>query len=348
MVFGRKTPRSKAVNLALQGGGAHGAFTWGVLDRLIQDERLTFDGISGTSAGAMNAVVLASGFEKGGREGAREALQKFWRAVSRDGRMNPIQRSLMDRFLGNWSLDQNPAFIAFDVATRFLSPYDFNPFNINPLRELLEKEVDFEAVRGCKRLKLFISATNVRTGKARIFKTAEITPDAVMASACLPFLFQAVEIDGTPYWDGGYVGNPPLYPFFRATGTDDVILVQTNPVLREETPQTAREILNRINEITFNASLLSEFRAIGFVRRLIEGGIIRRFTGKSGQRSLLLHRIAGTGELTDLTSSSKFNTEWSFFLHLRDIGRAAAEAFLKKNFVAIGKRATLDPAKELV
>jgi NTE family protein len=347
MVFRKKAAKPKSVNLALQGGGAHGAFTWGVLDRLLEDERLSFDGISGTSAGAMNAVVLASGFEQEGRDGAREALQKFWRAVSRDGRMNPIQRSLMDRFLGNWSLDHNPAFIAFDVASRFLSPYDFNPFNINPLREMLEREVDFEAVRACKKLKLFISATNVRTGKARIFHTNEITPDMVMASACLPFLFRAVEIDGTPYWDGGYVGNPPLYPFFRATGTD-VILVQTNPVEREDTPQTARDILNRINEITFNASLLSEFRAIGFVRRLIEGGLMRRWTGKSGNRNLRLHRIAGDKELTDLTSSSKFNTEWSFFLHLRDIGRAGADAFLKKHFSAIGRRATLDPMKELV
>ena len=348
MVFRKRKPSEKLVNLALQGGGAHGAFTWGVLDRLLEDERLVFDTISGTSAGAMNAVVLTSGYEQDGRHGAREALQKFWRAVSRDGRMNPIQRGLMDRFLGNWSLDYNPAFLAFDVASRFLSPYDFNPFNINPLREILEREVDFAAVRACKKLKLFISATNVRTGKARIFRTGEITPDMVMASACLPFLFKAVEIDGTPYWDGGYVGNPPLYPFFRATGTDDVILVQTNPVVREETPQTAREILNRINEITFNASLLSEFRAIGFVRRLVEGGIIRRFTGRSGQRSLRLHRIASTEELTDLTSSSKFNTEWSFLLHLRDIGRAAADAFLKKNFASIGRRATLDPSKELV
>lgn len=343
----RRPQRYKTVNLALQGGGAHGAFTWGVLDRLLEDERLAFDGVSGTSAGAMNAVVLASGYERGGSAGAREALQKFWRAVSRDGRMNPIQRSLMDRFLGNWSLDQNPAFLAFDVASRFLSPYDFNPFNINPLREILEREVDFDAVRACRRLKLFVSATNVRTGKARIFRTEEITADAVMASACLPFLFQAVEIDGTPYWDGGYVGNPPLFPFFRATSTDDVILVQTNPVVREETPQTAREILNRVNEITFNASLLSEFRAIGFVRRLIEGGLIRRFTGRAGSHHLLLHRIAADQELSELTSSSKFNTEWTFFLHLRDVGRAAAERFLHEHFSAIGRRGTLDVRKEL-
>lgn len=336
----------KFVNLALQGGGAHGAFTWGVLDRLLEDDRLGFDGISGTSAGAMNAVVFASGFEHGGAAGARAALQKFWRAISRDGRMSPIQRSLMDRFLGNWSLDNNPVFLAFDVATRFVSPYDFNPFNINPLREILEREVDFDAVRACKKLKLFISATNVRTGKARIFRTEEINADAVMASACLPFLFHAVEIDGTPYWDGGYVGNPPLFPFFRNTRTDDIVLVQTNPIERADTPQTAREILNRINEITFNASLLAEFRAIGFVRRLLEGGVIRRWTSRRGPRPPRLHRIAGNAELADLTSSSKFNTEWPFFLHLRDLGRAAADVFLKKDLAAIGRRATVDPMHE--
>ncbi len=343
----RKNEKAKPVNLALQGGGAHGAFTWGVLDRLLEDDRLVIEGISGTSAGAMNAVVLASGYKKDGREGAREALQKFWRSISRDGRMNPMQRSLMDRVLGNWSMDQNPFFIAFDVASRFVSPYHFNPFNINPLREILEREVDFEAVRACKDIKLFVSATNVRTGKAKIFHTNEITPDVVMASACLPFLFQAVEIDGTPYWDGGYVGNPPLFPFYRTAGTDDVILVQTNPILRDETPQNARDILNRINEITFNASLLSEFRAIGFVRRLIERGFMRRWTGKPDYRSVRLHRIAADDELNQLTSSSKFNVEWPFFLHLRDIGRATAESFLKRHFSAIGKRGSLDLRREL-
>ncbi len=347
MAFQRRQSRTKPVNLALQGGGAHGAFTWGVLDRLLEDERLALDGISGTSAGALNAVVLASGFKQGGRAGAREALQKFWRAVSRDGRMSPIQRNLMDRFLGNWSLDKNPAFLAFDVASRFLSPYDFNPFNINPLREILEREVDFEAVRACKEIKLFISATNVRTGKARIFRTEEITPDAVMASACLPYLFQAVEIDNVPYWDGGYVDNPPLYPFFSTARTDDVILVQTNPIVRAEIPQTARDILNRINEITFNAALLSEFRAIGFVHQLLERGFVRRWTGKAGYRRIRFHRITVDDELNHLTSSSKFNIEWPFFLHLRDAGRAAAETFLKEHFAAIGQRGTLDLCKEL-
>jgi NTE family protein len=349
--FASRQPKSllmrttKSVNLALQGGGAHGAFTWGVLDRLLEERRIEIDSISGTSAGAMNAVVLASGFQKGGRGGARGALENFWRAVSRDGRLSPIQRGLMDRLLGNWSLDKNPMFIAFDVASRFVSPYDFNPFNINPLRELLEREVDFEALRKNRDIRIFLSATNVHTGKVRVFPTKEITADVVMASACLPFLFKAVEIDGTPYWDGGYVGNPPLFPFFRSGEGGDVILVQTNPVIREETPQSARDILNRINEITFNASLASEFRAIGYVNRMLGSKLLRRFTGKTTPE-VRLHRIEAGESLMELTSSSKFNVDWSFFQHLRDIGRSAAGEFLTRNYRAIGKRSTLDLRKE--
>ncbi len=346
MVF-RKVGGRKPVNLALQGGGAHGAFTWGVLDRLLEEERLAIEAISGTSAGAMNAVALAAGYHRGGRAGARAALAKFWRAVSRDGRMSPLQRGVMDRLLGNWSLDKNPVFLALDVASRFISPYDANPFNINPLRAILEREVDFAAVRACKDFKLFVSATNVRTGKVQIFRGEDINADVVMASACLPFLFRAVEIDRVPYWDGGYVGNPPLFPFFRGSRTDDILLVQTNPLKREGTPRSARDILNRINEISFNASLHSELRAIGFVGRLTEGGFLRRWTGRGAYRPVRLHRIAADAELNKLSSSSKFAVEWQFFQHLRDIGRKAAGDFLRKDFAAIGRRGTLDLRKEL-
>lgn len=349
--FATRAPKSllmqpaKSVHLALQGGGAHGAFTWGVLDRLLEERRIEIDAISGTSAGAMNAVVLVSGYQKGGREGAREALEKFWRAVSRDGRLSPIQRGLMDRLLGNWSLDKNPFFLAMDVATHFVSPYDFNPFNINPLRDVLEREVDFEALRKSRDMKVFISATNVHTGKVRVFQGKEITADVVMASACLPFLFKAVEIDGMPYWDGGYVGNPPLFPFFRSGEGGDILLVQTNPVIREETPQSARDILNRMNEIVFNASLASEFRAINYVNRMLGSKLLRRLTGKVTPE-IRLHRIAAGDELLDMTSSSKFNVDWSFFQHLRDFGRIAADDFLKKHYRSVGKRSTLDLRKE--
>ncbi|MET3354854.1 patatin-like phospholipase family protein [Xanthobacter autotrophicus] len=338
---------AKSVSLALQGGGAHGAFTWGVLDRLLQDERLVVSGITGTSAGAMNAVVLASGLAKGDPEEARHALTQFWRDVSRDGRMSPLQRTAFDRLMGNWSLARNPAYLAFEVASRFFSPYDFNPLNINPLREILEAHVDFEALRQSQ-VKIFISATNVHTGRARIFGHDEMTADAVMASACLPFLFQAVEIDGVPYWDGGYMGNPPLFPLYEKADADDIILVQINPVMRETTPRTASEIQNRINEITFNASLLSQLRAIDHAAKLIDQGLLSRWTlGGSSFRRVRLHRIGGEDQLVALDATSKMNAEWTFLQHLRDLGRAAAEVFLETHFDDLGRRSTLDLKLEL-
>lgn len=345
---------ARRISLALQGGGAHGAFTWGVLDRLLQEESLAVSGISGTSAGAMNAVVLASGLAKGAEMGAasgepgaepaeaRRALAQFWRDVSRDGRMSPLQRTAFDRLLGNWSLARNPAYLAFEVASRFFSPYDLNPLNINPLREILDAHVDFEAIRASQ-VAVFISATNVHTGRARIFDHQEMTADAVMASACLPFLFQAVEIDGVPYWDGGYMGNPPLVPLYEKAEADDIILVQINPVARETTPRTASEIQNRINEITFNASLLAQLRFIDQAAKLIDQGFMSRLTlGGSSFRRVRLHRIGGADQLAKLDATSKLNAEWGFLQHLRDLGRAAAEEFLETHGADIGRRSTLD------
>ena len=262
----------KPVNLALQGGGAHGAFTWGVLDRLLEDGRVHIEAISGTSAGAMNAVVAADGLMRAGEEGAREALQRFWKAVSDAGRMSPIQRGPLDVFMGNWSLDNSPSYVFFDLLNRITSPYDVNPFGVNPLKGILEEVVDFDLVRSCDKMKVLVSATNVETGRVKVFNRQELTCDMVMASACLPFMFHAVEIDGVPYWDGGYMGNPVLFPFYEECRTDDIVIVQINPVERKGTPRTAREILNRVNEITFNSSLLKELRAIDFVKRLLEEG----------------------------------------------------------------------------
>ena len=333
-----QTGNQKIVNLALQGGGAHGAFTWGVLDRILDDGRIKVEAISGTSAGAMNAAVLADGYVRGGPESAREALETFWRAVSKFARTSPVQRTLFDVVMGNWSLDHSPGFLLFDVLSRFASPYDVNPFDINPLRDLVAETIDFERVHACQSVALHVAATNVHTGKIRIFSGPELTPEALMASACLPHIFRAVEIEGVPYWDGGYMGNPPLFPLFGTGNTSDVILVQINPVAREVTPTNARDILNRLNEITFNSTLLRELRAIDFVTRLIEDGKLdsKEYT------KIHMHRITAAEELAALSASSKLNAEWRFLQHLRDIGRNAADRWLDAHFDALGVRSTLD------
>ncbi len=329
---------SKLINLALQGGGAHGAFTWGVLDRLLEDGRIKIEAISGTSAGAMNAVVLVDGMAKGGYEGARENLKRFWREISDASRYSPIQRAPIDMLFGNWSLDASPGYIFFDLLNKMASPYQLNPLNINPLKDILEHIVDFERVRATDDMKLFISATNVETGRVKVFKREELTSDMVMASACLPLVFQAVEIDGVPYWDGGFMGNPVLFPFHNNTVTKDYVIVQINPVERKGTPRTAREIINRMNEISFNASLLNELRSIEFAGRLIDEG---KLSANEFKR-VHLHIIEAHDELTPLGASSKFNAEWDFLTHLQGIGRRAADRWLNVNFEEMGQRSTVD------
>jgi len=325
---------AKPVNLALQGGGASGACTWDVLDFLLEDGRISFEAISGTSAGAMNAVAMADGMVKGGPEGAREALERFWRAVSRlagGGRALPAGG-------GTFGFPRSPLTAWFDLWTRMLSPYEFNPLDINPLRRLVEEQIDFERVHACDMIKLFVSATNVHTGRVRVFEAGEITSQVVMASACLPHLFRAVEIDGVPYWDGGYMGNPVLYPFFYACESEDILLVQINPIERQGTPRTAREIQDRVNEITFNASLMKELRAIHFVRELIDRGVLEH----KHYKRVRLHRIDADGHMGDLTASSRLDADWSFLRELRDAGRAAAGAWLDDNAAQVGKESTVD------
>jgi NTE family protein len=328
----------KKLNLALQGGGAHGAFTWGVLDALIEDGRLDFEAISGTSAGAMNAVVLADGYARGGGEAARERLAAFWKGVSRDGAPARAADAAIDRLIGFWKVPGFDPLAMFREFAQSFSPSEINPLNINPLRDLVEKLVDFERVRASKDIRLFISATNVRDGKIKVFTDGEITADALMASACLPLLFRAVEIGGEAYWDGGYMGNPALFPFFDYTGSEDILLVQVNPVRRETLPETASDILERVNEITFNSSLLRELRAIDFVNRLVDES---RLDPKRYRRNRL-HRIDATKALKGYSSSTKLDTSWRFFQELHRAGRAAAKAWLAENFEAIGHRATLD------
>lgn len=327
----------KSINLALQGGGSHGAYTWGVLDRFLEDGRIFIEAISGTSAGAMNAVVMSDGLVAGKEEGAREALHQFWWDVSQASAWSPMKRGPLDVFMGNWTLDNSPSFLFFDMLNRIASPYDMNPMDINPLRDIVERRVDIERVRRCDQVRIYISATNVETGKVKVFKRDELTYDMIMASACLPFMFKAVEIDGIPYWDGGYMGNPVLFPFYHSV-SDDVVIVQINPLKRAGTPKKAREILDRVNEITFNSSLLKELRAIEFVRRLIDEGKLDR----GDYKRLLMHVIEAEADIKPLGASSKLNAEWDFLCHLFNIGRAAADRWLAAEFDHIGERATVN------
>ncbi len=339
----KKSKGHKPINLALQGGGAHGAFTWGVIDKLLEDGRLTFDAVSGTSAGAMNAVVMIDGFERGGSDGARERLQEFWMRVSQGGGKVEPGHEVLDEIIGFWR-SSFQSFSYFPRLAAVASPYRFNPLNINPLRDLLESLVDFDRVQHCKAARLFISATNVRTGKIKLFTGKEVTADAVMASACLPNVFRAVEIGDEAYWDGGYMGNPALFPFFEDKGSDDILLVQVNPIRREEVPHTGVEIIERVSEITFNASLLRELRAIDFVNRLLA----EHRLDTSKYRPNRMHRIDASKALRNHGAATKMDTSWSFFQELRDAGRDAATTFLRKHYADVGVRASLDLRAEFM
>ena len=324
------------VDLALQGGGSHGAFTWGVLDRLLEEPWLTIDGISGTSAGAMNAALLVDGHAKGGADGARTALENFWRRVSEAARFSPFRRGPLDVLLGRWTLDSSPAYVVMDLISRLLSPYDLNPMGSNPLRAILAETIDFERLARAS-TKLFVTATNVRTGRPHVFRNNTITPDVLLASACLPTMFQAIEIDGDPYWDGGYSGNPTITPLVRECKSHDTILVQINPVEREGSPRSASEILNRLNEVSFNAVLLKELRMIAVLRQVADPGD----TEGAQWAGMRIHRIA-SNMLTELGASSKLNAEWEFFSLLHDEGRRSAQAFLDTHASNLGRRSTLD------
>jgi NTE family protein len=332
------------VDLALQGGGAHGAFTWGVLDRLLEVPWLRLDGISGTSAGAMNAVVMAHGLLDGiekrdgeaARAGAKAALEAFWRKVSNAALFSPFQRTPLDVLSGRWTLEHSPVFVASDIAARVFSPYDFGMQGGNPLRRILEESVDFARLAAAP-IRLFVTATNVRTGRGRLFRNADMSVDALLASACLPTLFQAVEIDGDPYWDGGYSGNPTITPLVRECDSRDTILVQINPIERPGTPRTATEIQNRLNEVSFNSPLMKELRMAALLRRAADPG-----TGEGAVwASMRIHRIA-SDLMTSLSASSKMLAEWAFLCMLRDDGRRAAEAFLEAHGDDVGVRSSFD------
>jgi NTE family protein len=324
------------VDLALQGGGSHGAFTWGVLDRLIEEPWLRIEAISGTSAGAMNAALVADGWTQGGAEGAKTALEAYWRRVSQAAAFSPLQRTPLDRLMGRWTLDTSPAYVTMDLMARVLSPYDLNPLGFNPLRAILDESIDFGRLARAP-IKLFITATNVRTGRGRIFRNAEITADVLLASACLPTMFQAIEIGGEPYWDGGYAGNPTLTPLVRESDAHDTILVQINPRERPDPPRTANEILNRLNEISFNSPLMKELRMIALLRQVADPG-----HGEGARwAGMRTHRIM-TDTLAEFGASSKLNAEWEFVSLLKQEGRKSADVFLAAHGDDLGQRSTAD------
>jgi len=334
------TAPRKRINLALQGGGAHGAFTWGVLDRLIEDGRLEIEGICGTSAGAMNGAVLAYGLSKDGGREARALLRRFWEGVSHKASFGPIRPTLLDRWLSPGNMDFSPAWLFYDALSRMVSPYVANPTNYNPLIEMLDDVVDFGWLKRHCAIKLFVCATNVKDSRIKVFEANEIDATAVMASACLPLLFQAIEIDGAAYWDGGFMGNPPLFPLIYKTESEDVLIVQINPIVIDEVPRTALDILDRMNELSFNSSLMREMRAVAFVKKLIDDNRVPH----GRYKDLKIHVIAAEQEMGPLGYSSKLNADADFLAWLFELGRAKAGIFLAEHFEKIGVESSTDIA----
>jgi NTE family protein len=334
----------RRVALALQGGGSHGAFTWGVLDRLLREPGLEIVGISGTSAGAMNAGILADALRRGGPALARTALDDYWGDVARLPGLANLASFALPPAPGappNWHLDGNPLFLFHDMLSRIWSPYQTNPADYNPLRGLLER-IDFEGLRNDPgAVRLFICATNVRTGLRRVFENAELSLDALLASACLPHVQQAVQIGAEHYWDGGYTGNPALAPLYLRTTATDVIVIGINPIVRADVPRTARAIIDRIGEISFNSTFMLELAAIAFVEDLMQSGAAQPGAGGTPFRPLYVHGI-GDEALARFGASSKMNNQRQFLRHLHEIGQSAAERWLVRNRDALGQRSTLD------
>jgi NTE family protein len=329
---------SKKISLGLQGGGSYGAFGWGVLDRLLDDDRLDIDSISAVSGGAINAVVLADGYAHGGGpQGARRSLEKFWNALGQAALLGPLRPSPLDLMMGRHSIETSPGYLMLQLATATLSPVQLNPLNIHPLSSLLGSLVDFERVRACAPLRLFVSATNVRTGKGRIFTRTELDVTKVMASAALPQVFAPVHIDGEAYWDGSFVGNPPLAPLVDEAGAGDIVLVQNNPVARGDLPLSMADVHSRTNEIAFNIALLREISAIQHMGTVLD----EEDTGRVHQGAVRLHLVSGSEVLRDISLSSKFNTDWNFIKHLHGLGQAAAERWLAQHVDCLGVQSTL-------
>lgn len=329
----------KRLSLALQGGGSHGAFTWGVLDRLLEEPSLEIEAISGTSAGAMNAAVLAHGLMAGGPAAAKAALRDFWLSVSKAG------ESVFDasRFFSEWPAVKNLASIWSDAVTHVWSPYD-NPLYTNPLRDLVTAAIDFERLHKCVKPRIFVCATNAKTNARRIFTGPELSADALLASACIPTVFQAVEVDGEYYWDGGYMGNPALEPLLDFC--QDILIVEVNALHREEIPKRADDIVNRLNEITFNSALVQEIRTINTMNKLLKAGKLVN----TAYKPIRFHAIGAEQEMSSLGVRSKNNTDWEFLVHLHEVGRSSAQGWLEDpdKFAKVGRECTIDVEEKFV
>ena len=333
-----ESTKKRKLNLALQGGGAHGAFTWGVLDRLLQEEDLEIVGVSGTSAGAVNGACLIYGLTQGGNESARDVLSEFWKKNSGSQKYSFLQPTIYDKVMSNGNIDFNPFFWFFSLLSKSLSPYQWNPLMKNSLKELLLDVIDFDAIQKETNHKLFLTATNIRTSKVKIFQNAEITADAVCASACLPHLFQAVEIDGEFYWDGGYIGNPAMFPLFEQTKCTDLMLIQIDSINYSKVPTKMSEIFDRATDISFNSSLMREMRAISFVTKIIDKG----FDDDGRLIKTNIHYISTGNLLNNYSGSSKTNVDWDWLCYLRDSGRTKAEAWIQEHYEKIGKSSSCD------
>lgn len=345
-MMAKQLSRIKTINIALQGGGAFGALTWGVLDRLLEDGRIKFDAVSATSAGAMNAILLAQGLATGDANTARELLSRFWKMVSEASeQLNPIRRTPLEAAL-NISTEHSASYLFFDTLTHLFSPNQLNPLNINPLRDILEKMIDFDAIKSSNKLKLFISATNVQTGKIKVFQNQELSIDAVMASACLPTLFPAVKVGEEYFWDGGYMGNPAFFPLFYHSDCRDILIVHILPIYRHALPETQSEILNRINEVSFNSSLMREMRAIAFVNRILDNDWLKD-EQKHQIKRVYMHAIRMDKLLQSATFADTLNASWSGISHLFNQGRQHASVWLDENFLHIGKKTTIDMSEYL-
>jgi NTE family protein len=331
-------PQLKKIDLALQGGGAHGAYSWGVIDRLLDDPEIEIDGICGTSAGAMNGVCTIYGLKKGGKNFAKHILVKFWHRISEAGKLSAPQPTWMDKMVSPGNMDFSPMYRFFSLTAETMSPNQFNPLGINPLEKILTDLVDFDELQKISPPKLFVCATNVRTCEAKVFGPKEITVKAILASACLPYLFKAVEINGEHYWDGGYMGNPPLWPLTKGTvGTDDILLVKVNPFKIKNVPENVEEIKDRVNEISFNSALAHEIKHLEFINAQIDKGV--KLDGS--YKKINLHCLSADKSLGEFNLSSKLNTTWDFLMHLKNLGYNACDTWIKQNQENIGKRSTL-------